>query len=51
MHDFKIRKHENKRGNRRENSIPDRYNMHIWADSGYQGMQKKYNLTAGFINA
>ena len=38
MHDFNIRKHENKRGNR----IPDKYNVQIYADSGYQGMQKMF---------
>lgn len=38
MHDFKLRKSENKRGNR----LPDDYNIRICADSGYQGMQKMF---------
>ena len=38
MHDFKIRKLENKRGNR----ILDKFNVRIYADSVYQGMQKMF---------
>ena len=41
MHDFKIRKQENKRGNQ----IPDKYNVQIYADSGYQGLQKQFKET------
>jgi hypothetical protein len=41
MHDFKIRKQENKRGNR----IPDKHNVQIYVDSGYQGLQKHFQNT------
>ena len=41
IHDFKIRKSENKRGNQ----IPDKYDVKIYADSGYQGMQKMFQKT------
>ena len=40
-HDFNIRKQENKRGNR----IPDQNNIRIFADSGYQGIQKQFKET------
>ena len=44
-HDFLIRKLESKRGNQ----IPDRYNVSVCADLGYQGLQKEFKETKIFL--